>query len=203
MEKKKRTQCLRNFTRSVTVFDDVSTKNIPFDLVKKAFDKVESCYEKLEAAQDEYILVAAEEETDDYLAAPGVSYQRILGAFGAFQQKSADDDKREEAYQVAEVAEKERQDRELKFTEEKVQFELEMENFARLNLGFTDMMEDASDSDKRKQLEKLQGIWIPCRRSWCCWENLIHRKISQPSKMYSTHRSRLPSRRIRSFYCLP
>ena len=165
--KKKRTQCLRNFTRSVGRFDEAHSKDIPLDLVSKAFEKVQICYDKLEAAQDEFVLVAVEDEEEDYLEAPGNSFQRVLVAFGEFQKKSAEEERTIQAQvaeknEEAEVERKQKaateaaEERRTKFLEEKAEFELEMDNFNRLNLRIQDVMEEASDADRRKELDRLQ-----------------------------------------------
>ena len=84
--------CLRNFTRSENHFNKTHAQNLPLDLLTKAFDKLLTCYDKLEAAQDAFTLVAEEEETVDYLANAGNSYQNALVKFGLFKKKTADDE---------------------------------------------------------------------------------------------------------------
>ena len=86
-----RSNCLRNFTRSENQFNEAHAQNLPLDLVTKAFDKLQTCYDKLEAAQDAFTLVAEEEEAVDYLANAGNSYQTALVKFGVFKKKAADD----------------------------------------------------------------------------------------------------------------
>ena len=166
--KKVRTNCMRYFTRSEKQFNEVHAQDLPLDLVTKAFEKLQSCYNKLEKAQEAYALLADEEEEEDYLENAGDSYQSILVKFGVFQKKAANDELRfqRELAESKERAEydrkkKEKEDaaaeREVKFEEEKVEFELVMGNFARLNERVQNVMEEASDEDKRRELEKLQS----------------------------------------------
>ena len=56
-----RSNCLRN------QINEAHVQNLPLDHVLKAFNKLQTCYDKLEAAQDAFTLVAEEEETVDYL----------------------------------------------------------------------------------------------------------------------------------------
>ena len=53
--KKRRSQALSNFTRSANVFDSLIAESSPSELVKPQFEKVVSCWDKLEAAQEVFI----------------------------------------------------------------------------------------------------------------------------------------------------
>ena len=55
--KRARTQCLKNFTHSQKTFDDVHAKELPLDVLTGAFEKVQSCFDKLETAQDAFVAV--------------------------------------------------------------------------------------------------------------------------------------------------
>ena len=172
--KRVRTQCMRNFTRSVNQFNEAHSKNLPLDLVTKAYDKVEMWYNKLEAAQDEFVMVA-EEEAEDYLTGAGDSFQKALIAYGKFKKRSVDeersfqedqavqnqrveDDRKAKEDEEARAASqlKLREERKTKFEEDKVEFELAMDNFARVNAKIQEVVAGASDCDKRQKLKKLQ-----------------------------------------------
>ena len=69
--KKIRSNCLSNFTRSANTFDALYNDEAPIDILTGAFEKVQSCWEKLEAAQDSFIeLTAIDVDTD----AMGIAY---------------------------------------------------------------------------------------------------------------------------------
>ena len=53
--KKCRSQAKSNFTRAITVFNNLVNAKSPLDLVTEQFDVVMNCGEKLVAAQEEFI----------------------------------------------------------------------------------------------------------------------------------------------------
>ena len=53
--KKRRTQAKKNYTRALNIFNTLLAEESPADLVKPQFDKLTSWWDKLEAAQDEYV----------------------------------------------------------------------------------------------------------------------------------------------------
>ena len=183
--KRVRTQCLQNFTRSVNQFNEAHAKNLPLDLVTKAFDKVEVWYDKLEAAQDEFVMVA-DEEAEDYLTDAGDSFQKALIAYGEFKKRSVDDERTFHQHQAvqnqrAEDDRKAKEDedaraasqlkvqeeRRARFQSDKVELELAMDNFARVNTEIQDVVAGMSDGNKRQELKKLQDEMDSMR-------NLLH-----------------------------
>ena len=55
LEKKRRSQSLSNFTRSINAFNTLITQSATTDLVKPAFANIMSCWELLETAQGNFI----------------------------------------------------------------------------------------------------------------------------------------------------
>ena len=86
--KKARSQCAKNFTRSVNSYNDLHDKELPLDLLTRTFEKVLSTYEKLEGAQDTFVEVADGEIEEDYLDEPSVRYQKVLVAYGEFSNRN-------------------------------------------------------------------------------------------------------------------
>ena len=91
-EERVRTQARKNFTRSVTSFNLLHNESASIDLVTKAFEKVESCWERLELAQNAFIEVTEIDiETDPkgvvYLDVPEQNYQDVLKSFSAYRKK--------------------------------------------------------------------------------------------------------------------
>ena len=70
-EKKRRSNCLSNFTKSVNNFNKLNQDAAPIDLITTAFQKVQSCYDKLESAQDAFIEVT---DIDIDTHADGIKY---------------------------------------------------------------------------------------------------------------------------------
>ena len=60
-EKKMRKQRLGNFTRSVKNFNKLYESNPPLDVLTTSYEKVISCWDLLEAAQDAYINAVVDE----------------------------------------------------------------------------------------------------------------------------------------------
>ena len=91
-EKKRRharSQALSNFTRSANVLDSLITESSPVELVKPQFEKVSSCWERLEAAQEVFIEnTEIEVDTDAngiaYLDVPGVKHAQIMKNYSTY-----------------------------------------------------------------------------------------------------------------------
>ena len=98
LPKKKRSQALSNFTRNVTTFNSLLGDSAPSILVRPQFDKVQSCWEKLELAQECFI-----EKTDididthkdglAYLDEPGNTHSEILHQYSEYLKGGEEDDK--------------------------------------------------------------------------------------------------------------
>ena len=172
--RKVRTQCLKNFTRSVNSYNNADTNELPLDLLTTAFEKVKLNFEKLEAAQDAYAAIA-DDEIDDYLDEPAERYQKVFVAFGGLKKQSVVDErdfqkKQVEEAQKADVVRRAQESEEAKVAalakaqEEKeeryksccAEFEIAVETFTRTNESIQGVVRDASDVDKRDSLGKLE-----------------------------------------------
>ena len=179
-EKKIRSQSLSHFTRSVNNIFSLLKESAPTDLVTAAFDKVQSCWGKLEAAQDAFIEVTdIDIETDDaglkYLDEPGERHRQVLSRYASFLKKANEDevsfqqkkteefqkeeyDRREKEAEEAKAAAviKSREEAGRKFEVASVEFDVAVDAFKRLNLGIKDVVSDASDNDRRREWQKLE-----------------------------------------------
>jgi hypothetical protein len=181
--KKVRSQCLKNFTRSVNSFNDVLANQLPLDLLTRSYEKVQTCFEKLEAAQDSFVEVDDNvEATDDgeieadYLDEPAGRHQKVLIAYGEFKKKSIEDersfqqkhivdvqkledDRRAKEAKEARDAElaKEQMEKDTLFDSNVAEFEIAVDAFSRMNNDIASVVADASDADKRDALGKLEA----------------------------------------------
>ena len=85
-EKKRRSNCLSNFTKSVNNFNKLNQDAAPIDLITTAYQKVQSCYDKLESAQDAFIEVTdididTHADGIKYLDEPAIRHQNVLAAY--------------------------------------------------------------------------------------------------------------------------
>ena len=171
-----RTQCLRNFTRSLNSFDGLVKRKISIDLITAAFNKLQTSYEKLEVAQDEFVAVATDgAEIVDYLDEPSVKFQTALIEYGELQQKSTVE-QREILQGQAEENQRIEEDRRAREEEGAKRVEasrLEAEKEVRLEAAIAEfnsgvavfrrkidsirgVVAEASDADKREALRKLE-----------------------------------------------
>ena len=56
--KRRRTQALSNFTRTVNTLNGLLDNSAPLSLVNKQYEKLSNCWEILEKAQDSYVEIA-------------------------------------------------------------------------------------------------------------------------------------------------
>ena len=174
---KVRTQCMRNFTRSVTSYNDAHDRELPLDLLTKAFEKVQTCFEKLEAAQDAYVVVADEDDGGvDYLEEPAARHQQVLITYGEFKKKSVNDErtfqqklvednqkaddirkaKEVDDARVAELA-KVQAERDELYETKCAEYGIAVDAFSRMNGSIQGVVAEASDADKRLALGKLEN----------------------------------------------
>ena len=180
-EERVRTQAKKNFTTSVNSFNILHGDSPTLDLLSKAFDKVQLCWDRLESAQNEFIEVTniVDIENDPkglpYLDESEQKYQDVLSLFNNFTKKAVQDEatqladlaaakkKDDDEQRVKEAAEK--RDAELQkekdekfqlFVSEKVELELAMDNFVRVNKDIQNVVAQASDEDKRREWKKLE-----------------------------------------------
>ena len=181
--KKVRTQCLKNFTRNVNSYTNAETNELPLDLLAGAFEKVRLSFEKLEAAQDAYVVLVDDEAEGDYLDEPADRYQKVLVAFGgqkkqsmvderAFQQKQVEetqkaaDVRRAKEIEEAKVAAlaKSQEEKEEFYNANCAEFEMPVANFKISNESIQEVVKDASDADKRESLGKLEKDFLEIKK---------------------------------------
>ena len=86
--KKQRSQLLGNFTRAPkTLTPLLNTADAPLTVVNPLFEKLQNCWEKLEAAQDTYIELVTDIDVDTdpngvvYLDEPNDRYSNALNSY--------------------------------------------------------------------------------------------------------------------------
>ena len=174
--KKRRTQAKKNYTRALNIFNTLLAEESPADLVKPQFDKLTSWWDKLEAAQDEYVELNDDEEDDTFLDQSDQNHQDALKCYSAFLKKEkadeitlckmkAEENRRLEDERVKrearerKIAEDEKRVAELdiNFESEKAEFLAMVESFHSLSTGFQESLEGASDNDKRNEWTKVES----------------------------------------------
>ena len=189
--KRTRTNCLKNFTRSVKSYNELHAKELPLDLLTQAFDKVQLCFGKLEGAQDNYIEVADTEEDVDYLEEPSERHQNVLITYGEYKKKclneertftqnqlevnqKADEERRAKERQDAIVAEAEKtqNEKDALYSARLAEFQLAIDAFSRMNLSIKGVVQDASDTDKRDMLGKLEADFQDVRKKLVALETV-------------------------------
>ena len=181
VEKRKRSQALSNFTRSVNIFNSLIDDNASPILVTPQLEKLNSCWEKLEVAQDNFIGVTdidIEMDKDGliFLDEPGIRHGAALIRYSAFlkgekdneamslQRKAEEDrlleeERRKTAAAETKVAEdaKLQEERERRFASNKAEFFSEVDAFKRLNLGLVDTLAESSGADMRFEWQKVKS----------------------------------------------
>ena len=167
---------VKNFTRCLNDFTAVHGRNLSFDLLTTAFNKLQLSYEKLENAQDEYVMAADDgNEIVDYLDDASGKYQTALIQYGEYQQKSiaeerthlqtqaeenrrAEDDRRAKEVEDIKVADdaKMKAEKEALFDTASAEFNSGIQVFVRKNESIRGVVAEASDVDKRDAFEKLE-----------------------------------------------
>ena len=179
--KKKRTQALSKFTRAYNELIQQIDDSAPAILTTPQFEKVEACWEKLEDAQDDFI-----ENTDididtdpqgiQYLDEPGQRHALGLKRYAEYlkQEKAVQTKHLEETAAQQKVVEEERlkteareqkaaEDRlkaeelEAKFESAKAGFMSRVVTFGGVNKDIQGTLEVASDTDKRKEWNKMES----------------------------------------------
>ena len=178
-EEKARSNAKRNFTSSVNSFNLLHGDDALIDLLGRAFDKVERCWDLLENAQTAFIDATDIEdiETDR----KGLPYKRIGSALSGVSEEVQPVNKRcnggrknsFDEYRGGEseggrrtkgktcsrgesVEGHERKGRLDRFLSKKVEMELAMANFARIDRDIKDLVAEASDGDKRREWKKRE-----------------------------------------------
>lgn len=171
--KKRRSQALSNFTRTVNVFDTLITNASPSELVKPQFEKVMSCWDKLEAAQDDFIEKTDIDVDNDpsgvaYLNEPGGRHSAGMERYSEYlksvkvieglevekaatDKKLVEDERLKAEAHERKVAQEQLKVEELneKFTSAKAEILSLVDAFNGMNVGIKDSLADASDEVKR------------------------------------------------------
>ena len=181
--KNKRSQALSNFTRTHNIIEPLlANTDSPSVLVNSQFLKLQETWAKLEEAQDRYIELVTDfdVETDAngiaYLNDAGERYTNALHAYAEYLKKVAVKESLEKKKEAAsskfegeqrlktEAQERKVADELLKTAELDAQFESSkarlvsiMTAFKDTNVDLQDTLAEASDSDKRRELDRLES----------------------------------------------
>ena len=178
--KKQRTVALRQFTRNLNHLTKLLEDASPAVLVTPHFDKFQGSWTKLEEAQDNFIeLTDIDIETDkdglDFMDDPSERYQQALVRYSTYLKTSEEAQRvqtkeKEESDRQAEVEsrkQREREEREeeerlrkqeqdVKFLASKKELESAIDAFKRSTLSVKNSLEEAGDSDKRREWQKVE-----------------------------------------------
>ena len=180
-EKKRRSYALSNFTRSFNALNSLIDDSAPHVIANPQFEKVKSCWEKLELAQESFIEKTDIDIENDvsglaFLDEPGERHSAALRRYSEYLKK-------EDVREKSEVQKKTEEDRLLdwerrkrdalelkvaesskyeegvrrKFESAKAEFVLTVDAFKRMNLSMKNTLADASDIDKRREWQKLEA----------------------------------------------
>ena len=171
-EKQKRKTALGNFTRTENTMKLMFDKNCPSNIVTAQFQKLSAAWEKLEEAHDNFLVSIVgdvDEDDENYLDAPLARWNAIVERYSDHVNQSVDTERTEEQ----ELQKKNREEEEklkqeaqekMRKKEAKVRFDAERAEmvvcvaaFKRLVVSLTDSIVEASDWDKRRELEKLEA----------------------------------------------
>lgn len=171
-EKQKRKTALGNFTRTENTMKLMFDKNCPSNIVTAQFQKLSTAWEKLEEAHDNFLVSIVgdvDEDDENYLDAPLARWNAIVERYSHHFNQSVDTE-RTEAQELQkknrEEEEKSKQEAQEKMRkkEAKVRFDAERAEmvvcvaaFKRLVVSLTDSIVEASDWDKRRELDKLEA----------------------------------------------
>ena len=182
MEKKKRITALSNFTRANNIFKSLIADKASAVLVTPQFQKVNSYWEKLEVAHDEFIEATDLDniETDKdgmlYMEAPGEEYAATVRVYSTFlngaaekedydQRRMADEDRAKEV-DARKCMQAEKKEAELQLSQEKLkavfdsahaELDSSIDSFNRLSLTLVDTLAEASDADKRSEWKRYEA----------------------------------------------
>ena len=96
MEKKHKENCLRNFTRSVNIYNDHRELDPLLDQLEILYNKVLKRWDELEEANDAHIAVAEDDDAQGlgkYLDEPEVRYKAVLKCFNTYKQATIRNEK--------------------------------------------------------------------------------------------------------------
>ena len=172
MEKKKRATALGAFTRNENVINLMLDEKSLTHMITAQFEKFQACWNKLEEAHDAYI-ESIDGEVDDVilksLDQPATRYQDVVKRYSTYFKTSTEEDRvalrakelkdREEEERLKREAEElsRKAEAQARFDSEKAELQMSISAFKRLAVSLKDSVNNASDSDKRLELEKLES----------------------------------------------
>ena len=182
--KRERSTALRNFTRNLNLLSELFDESAGNALVTPQFEKVKSCWEKLEDAHDKFMSTVDDSSMDldtdpeGYLYIDDATgkYNKVLKRYSAYlkwfestQRDDAEKKRKEEENEEREINRKLAEDREVKETqlrkaEKREKFEsaaaelmFALDSFCRVNEDIEESLSDAAVSDKRRDWEIVQS----------------------------------------------
>ena len=196
--KNKRSQALSNFTRCHNILTPLlANPDSPSIVVTPQFEKLQVLWEKLEAAQDSYIELVTNIDVDidpngiAYINNAGDRYAESLQAYSEYVNKcqAKENDEKKKAVESLKQEEKERlktEAEEQKLADEllkaeglKIGFETTKSKllstiavFKDSNENLHDTLAEASDSDKRRELNRLESDFKSLQDKWVLFSSL-------------------------------
>ena len=186
MERKKVSVEKASFTRSVTKLMKLIESGALFKLVEEQFARVRTCYQNLESAHNDFLMVTTEDiETHadglQYMTEPDKRYDEAITAFTEFQKKDQqqqDDDRavfaneteeRERAVWIQKQAAEETQrvaDVARQVLAEKAILETCVDSFERMFLNVKDSLTEISAADRRVEWKKVDSEFISVKEKY-------------------------------------
>ena len=183
-ERRERSSALRNFTRNLNLLNELFDEAAENILVTPQFEKVKSCWEKLEDAHDRFMATVDEKvmdiDTDPegylYIDESTGKYNKTLKRYSAYlkwsqstqrdeterKKKEDEDAEREFNRKLAEDREEKeiqlrKADKKEKFKSAAAELMFALESFCRVNDDIEECLLDAAVLDKRKDWERVQA----------------------------------------------
>ena len=165
MEKKNRTKAKSDFTRSEKTLRTLIDNNSQSFLVTEQFEKLKICFQKLEDAQDAFLGVTEIDIEEDanglkYMDGPSDQYDNALTTYSAYLRTSEDTErnqlKKNEEDDLKAVKEVQQGEIREKLRCEKAKLETAIDTFGWTNDNIEDSLAEASDSDKRKEWQRVE-----------------------------------------------
>ena len=185
VERRKRSNALSNFTRSVNKLEGQIDVPSPASIVKPLFEKMMNCWEKLEEAQEAFILqndIDVDQDPDGsaYLDASETRHSAALKKYAEYlreEQRTEEDDRKqaEEDSKQSEAAVKQ-QELNTKFASSEAELRTLIESFNRMNVDVADSLKEVSDQDKREGVQRLENEFSTLK------SKLVELRSMDPSK---------------------
>ena len=165
VEKRKRSQALSNFTRSTNKLEEHIHISSPESIVRPLYDKMMNCWDKLEEAQESFILendIDVDNDPDGakYLDAPGVRHSAAMVKYAEYlrseEKVEVDNRKQAEAEAKQHRAAEMQEELNLKHASAEAELTTLIELFSNVNMNLADSLKEVSDEDKREGLKRLE-----------------------------------------------